>query len=176
LNFLNLQGKLEDKARVFAEKGRYDSVWAFNGVLEFLQVQIERFNHKEITAGTIRNYVKSIKLFCIMADVTIPWEKITRGLPRGRRYADDRAPTPDEIKKLCEYPDRRIKPLVYTMESSGIRVGAWDYLRWGNIRPIEQDGKIVAARMLVYANEDDSYITYITPSAYHELAEWMKYR
>jgi hypothetical protein len=66
LNFLNLQGKLEDKARVFAEKGRYDSVWAFNGVLEFLQVQIERFNHKEITAGTIRNYVKSIKLFCLM--------------------------------------------------------------------------------------------------------------
>ena len=111
-----------------------------------------------------------------MADVSIPWEKITRGLPRGRRYADDRAPTLEEIRKLCEYPDRRIKPLVYTMVSSGIRVGAWDYLHWGNIRPIEQDGKIVAARMLVYADEDGSYIGYITPSAYRELAEWMKYR
>src|SRR5215203_663130 len=111
-----------------------------------------------------------------MADVSIPWEKITRGLPRGRRYADDRAPTLEEIRNLCEYPDRRIKPLVYTMVSSGIRVGAWDYLHWGNIRPIEQDGKIVTARMLVYADEDDSYISYITPSAYRELAEWMKYR
>jgi hypothetical protein len=30
--------------------------------------------------------------------------------------------------------------------------------------------------MIVYADEDDSYITYITPSAYRELAEWMKYR
>ena len=30
--------------------------------------------------------------------------------------------------------------------------------------------------MIVYAGEDDSYITYITPSAYRELAEWMKYR
>src|SRR5829696_4137853 len=111
-----------------------------------------------------------------MADVSIPWEKITRGLPRGRRYADDRAPTLEEIRKLCESPDRRIKPLVYTMVSSGIRVGAWDYLHWGDIRPIEQDGKIVAARMLVYADEDGSYIGYITPSAYRELAEWMKYR
>ena len=65
-----------------------------------------------------------------MADIPIAWEKITRRLPRGKRYADDRAPTVDEIKKLCEYPDRRIKPLIYTMVSSGIRVGAWDYLRW----------------------------------------------
>ena len=89
---------------------------------------------------------------------------------------DDRAPTLEEIRKLCDYPDRRIRPLVYTMVSSGIRVGAWDYLRWGNVRPVEQGGKIVAARILVYADEDDSYVTYITPSAYRELAEWMNYR
>jgi integrase len=62
------------------------------------------------------------------------------------------------------------------MVSSGIRVGAWDYLRWGNIRPIEEQGKIIAARMIVYSGSDDSYITFITPSAYRELADWMKYR
>ena len=62
------------------------------------------------------------------------------------------------------------------MVSSGIRVGAWDYLQWGNIKPMEEDGKIVAARMIVYDGEDDSYITYITPPAYRELTEWMKYR
>jgi integrase len=178
LNFLNLQkeGTLEDKSRAFAEKGRNDNVWAFNSILKFIQLLKERVDRKEITAGTIRNYVKSIKLFCQMADILIPWDKITRGIPKGRRYADDRAPTLDEIKKMCEYPDRRIKPLIYTMVSSGIRVGAWDYLHWGNIQPIEQEGKTIAARMLIYAGEDDSYITYITPSAYRELAEWMKYR
>jgi integrase len=178
LDFLNLLegGILEDKSRAFAEKGRNDNVWAFNSILKFIQLLKERVDRKEITAGTIRNYVKSIKLFCQMADISILWDKITRGIPKGRRYADDRAPTLDEIKKMCEYPDRRIKPLIYTMVSSGIRVGAWDYLHWGNIQPIEQEGKIVASRMIVYAGEDDSYITYITPSAYRELAEWMKYR
>ena len=79
LGFLGFQGTLEDKARFFADKGKCDSAWAFNSILEFLQAQKERFNRKEITAGTIRNYVKSIKLFCQMADVSIPWEKITRG-------------------------------------------------------------------------------------------------
>jgi hypothetical protein len=34
-----------------------------------------------------------------MADISITWEKITRGLPRARRYADDRATTLEEIKK-----------------------------------------------------------------------------
>jgi integrase len=135
LDFFNIQkgGAREDKSRVFAEKGRDDNIWAFNGILKFIQLLKECLDRKEITAGTIRNYVKSIKLFCQMADIPIPWDKITRGIPRGRRYADDRAPTLDEIKKMCEYPDRRIKPVIYTMVSSGIRVGAWDYLRWGNI-------------------------------------------
>jgi integrase len=176
--FLNLQegAALEAKARAFGEKGSNDNIWAFNGILKFIQLLKERVDRKEITAGTIRNYVKSIKLFCQMADIPISWDKITRGIPRGRRYADDRAPTLDEIKKMCEYPDRRIKPIIYTMVSSGIRVGAWDYLHWENIQPIEQEGKIIASRMIVYAGEDDSYVTYITPSAYRELAEWMKYR
>ena len=75
----------------------------------------------------MRNYLKSIKLFCEMADIPITWKKITRGLPKGRDYADDRVPTIEEMQKLLEYPDRRIKAIVYAMASSGIRVGAWDY-------------------------------------------------
>ncbi|MGB0029101.1 MAG: hypothetical protein WBP64_19940 [Nitrososphaeraceae archaeon] len=76
-----------------------------------------------------RNYLKAIKLFTEMNDISISWKKITRGLPKGRKWADDRAPTLDEIRKIVEYPDRRIKPIVYTMVSSGMRLGAWDYLR-----------------------------------------------
>jgi hypothetical protein len=51
---------------------------------------------------------------------------ITRGLPRGRLAANDRAPTMEEIQMLVQYPDRRIKAIVSTMVSSGIRIGAWD--------------------------------------------------
>ena len=71
-------------------------------------------------------------------DILIQWKKLTRGLPKGKKYADDRVPTLEEIRKLLEYPDRRIKAIVYTMASSGIRLGAWDYLRWGHIFPIER--------------------------------------
>ena len=76
----------------------------------------------EITASTLRNFVKPLKLFCEMSDIVIPWKRITRGLPRARMAANDRAPNLEEIQKICEYPDRRIKAIIYTMVSSGIRL------------------------------------------------------
>jgi hypothetical protein len=111
-----------------------------------------------------------------MNDITIAWKKISRGLPKARRFADDRAPTLDEIRRIVEYPDRRIKPLVYTMASSGIRLEAWNYLRWSHIKPIERGGKIIAAKMTVYAGDPEEYFTFITPEAYRALSGWMEFR
>jgi hypothetical protein len=177
--FLGLEGRtIEEKSRVFVEIARKDgNNWAFNNIIRFIQFQNSRVIQKEISGATVRNYVKSIKLFCDMADLPVAWKKITRGLPRGRRYADDRIPTIEELTKLLEYPDRRLKAIVYTMASSGIRLGAWDYLRWGDIRPVEISGKIVAAKIIVYAGEeDDQYFSFISLEALDELQNWMKYR
>ena len=93
--------------------------------------QVNRVQNKEIVASTIQNYLKSIKLFCELADIEISWKRISRGLPKGKSYADDRIPTDEEIQKIIEYPDRRIKAIIYTMMSSGIRLGSWDYLAVG---------------------------------------------
>jgi len=180
LDFIGmLQGgttTLEGRARAFAKKGREDSIWALNNILKFVQFQKDRVDQKEITGATLRNYVKSIKLFCEMADMPIQWKKITRGLPKGKKYADDRIPTVEEIRKVVEYPDRRIKAIVCTMASSGIRIGAWDYLQWGHIRPIQKSNELVAAKMIVYSGDDEEYYTFISKEAYMALFEWMRYR
>ena len=174
---INEEGKtVEEKARIFANNARDDINWAFSNILKFIRFQNERVDRKEIAGATVRNYAKSIKLFCDMSDIPIPWKKITRGLPRGKKYADDRIPTLEEIRKLVEYPDRRIKAIVYTMASSGIRVGAWDYLQWGHVRSIERNGEVIAARMIVYAGEDEEYFTFISPEAWRAIEEWMTYR
>nr|MDQ3967317.1 hypothetical protein [Thermoproteota archaeon] len=128
----------------------------------------------------------AIKLFCEMNDLGtggINWKRIARGLPRMKPTANDRAPTIEEIRTLVEYPDRRIKPIVYTMCSSGIRLGAWyyedtgNYLRWKDVTPLTNDkGEIIAAKLLVYADEPEKYYTFITPEAYNELKKWMDFR
>jgi hypothetical protein len=97
-------------------------------------------------------------------------------LPKGRKFANDRAPTPEEVQTVIEYPDRRIKPLVLVTCSSGIRIGAWEYLKWKHIEPIRRDGKVVAAKIVVYAGEYEQYFSFITPEAFQALQEWMDYR
>jgi hypothetical protein len=178
-DFIGMKGQtIEEKSFSFVNKSEIEgNQWVFNNILKFMLYQIERVNKKEIVGSTVQNYVKSIKLFCEMADINIHWKKITRGLPKGKSFADDRIPTDDEIRKLLEYPDRRIKAIVYTMTSSGIRLGDWDYLKWGDIRPIEKEGMgIVAAKMIVYAGEDEEYYTFISREAFLALKESIKYR
>jgi integrase len=177
-DFINLEKErtIEERCNLFAERGKTDPDWTFNSIIGFLQFQKDRVVKREITGATLRNFVKAIKLFCEMSDIPVPWKKIARGLPKIRRFADDRAPTIEEIRKIAEYPDRRIKAVVYTMASSGIRLGAWDYLQWGHIIPIDRDGKIVAAKMIVYAGDEEEYFTFITPEAYFAMEKWMAYR
>lgn len=105
---------IERRCNDFAEKGKSNNNWAMNQIIRFLHFQKERVERKEITVATLKNFIKSLKVFCDSADLIIQWKKITRGLPRGRQAANDRAPTIEEIQKLVEYPDRRIKPIVYT--------------------------------------------------------------
>ncbi|MGA8844845.1 MAG: hypothetical protein WB511_14775, partial [Nitrososphaeraceae archaeon] len=145
-----------EQAIEFVKKAKDDDQFVYSNFLNFILTQNRRVDKKEITAGTVRNYYKAAKLFCEMNDIIVNWKKIAKGLLKEKQYGDDRAPTIDELVQLMKYPDRRIKPIVLVMASSGIRGGAWDYLKWKHITPVERDGDIVAAKIIVYAGEPDS--------------------
>jgi hypothetical protein len=89
----------EEKARQFVIRSNNNKNWAFSVIIRFLQFQTNRINQREMSAATVRNYVKAIKLFCEMADIPITWKKITRGLPRERKYADD-SPNPRGVTEI----------------------------------------------------------------------------
>ena len=53
------------------------------------------------------------------------------------------------------------------MASSGIRIGAWDYLKWKHVTPIKNEaGQIIAAKIIVYAGDVEEYYSFITPEAF----------
>jgi hypothetical protein len=113
-----------------------------------------------------------------MNDIIINWKNISKGMPAERHNADDRIPTVEEIKKLLDHPDRRIKPVVLTMLSAGLRVGSWDYLKWKHIVPITRNNMIVSAKIILTNTKINNrkYFSFITPEAYHSLKEWMEFR
>ncbi|MDQ3852454.1 MAG: hypothetical protein M3299_06440 [Thermoproteota archaeon] len=76
LDFLGYKGTKEEKARAFAAQAKADPNYAFNSILKFFQNKRDQIDRKEMAIGTVRNYVKSVKLFCDMADLQIPWVKI----------------------------------------------------------------------------------------------------
>jgi site-specific recombinase XerC len=176
-DYLNIhQTDTEECFKILTQKAKADFNWLVNAIFKYLQGHKGRVERKEISSATLRNYVKPIRLYCEQMDIPIPWKKIMRGMPKGRRYANDRAPTLQEIKKVLAYPDRRMKPMLYTMTSSGIRLSAWNYLKWNHIAPVLRDDQIVAARIQVYADDDDEYFSFITREAFNALDEWMTYR
>jgi integrase len=126
--------------------------------MKFISFQLDRVNKDEISDATVPNYYKAVKLFCEMNDLTLSWKKISKGLPNRKTSGNDRAPSIDEISKLVKYPDRRIKAIVYTMISSGIRIGAWDLLQWKHVIPIKnQKGEIIAAKLIVLSGDFNKF-------------------
>lgn len=112
-----------------------------------------------------------------MNDIIINWQKLAKCIPNGKRAAKDRAPTLDEIKKILEYPDRRIKPIVLLMISPGIRVGAFDTLKWKHVIPIKDlKENIIAAKLVIYHKDKEEYFSFITPESYNILNQWMDFR
>jgi hypothetical protein len=178
LDFIELNGTINEQARQLLAQTKDSPSLTEERFIEFVESQIERSRRGEIAESTISNYYKAAKLFCEMNDVsTINWKKIRRGIPRGRQASNDRAPTTEEIQKLVEYPDRRIKPIMYTMLSSGVRLGAWDYLQWEHVKPlINKNGEVIAAKLTVYAGDAEEYYSFITPEAYNALNEWIDFR
>lgn len=179
LDFLRMEGasSLEEQARLFVIRTRQRPQWAQDNLIRFMTLQRERAGRGEISDSTIPNYYKATKLFCEMNDIVLNWKRILCGLPRAKQAANDRAPTIEEIQKLVEFPDRRIKPIIYTMVSSGIRIGAWEYLRWKHVEPVRNDqGEVILARLTVYAEEREQYYCFISSEAHISLNEWMEFR
>jgi hypothetical protein len=180
MDYLRLNGDIDEQARTLLQNAFRDRKWLEISIINFIQFQMQRVGRREIVPSTIQNYIKSLRTFLQMNDFedgSLNWRKIRRGLPLRKDAADDRPPSKEEIKRLVEYPDRRIKVIVYIMLSSGIRVGAWDYLSWKHVKPYyNNDKKVLAARMIIYGGEPEQYTTFITPEAYSALVDYIEFR
>jgi integrase len=175
----DLRKRCNDFCNEFKERFASEGIEGCQDILmSYLDSLKNRAKEGKLNGGTIRNRKFTIKRLVekTMNIKDIDWEGLFEGLPEPSRFAQDRIYTMDEIRQICKYTDPRIKPIVYFFVSGGIRLGAWDYLKWGHINPQERNGKIVCALVEVYKDTPEQYPTLITVEAYNALKEWMEFR
>ena len=85
MTFMNLQGTIQGKCSELYEIANENVNLFQSNIIRFINSQRERIESKEISGGTVCNYVKAIKLFCNMNNIMINWKRIGKGMPSEKR-------------------------------------------------------------------------------------------
>lgn len=102
----------------------------------------------------ISNYVVPVKSFYAINDIVLNVAKIGKFMPEIHKMKKDRAYTHEEISKMVEIADERMRVVILLLASTGIRIGAVPFIKLGNL----QDMKLT-----VYETSNEQYFTFITP-------------
>ncbi|PWU81739.1 MAG: hypothetical protein DLM72_05415 [Candidatus Nitrosopolaris wilkensis] len=84
----------------------------------------------------------------------------------------------NQIRRLLEVCDDRIKVMVLLFASTGMRLGALPTLKMRNFRSvnIENDKQIKLYQITIYEGEPEEYITFCTPECSAAIDSYLSYR
>lgn len=126
---------------------------------------------------TILSYLKPVmSFFAWHKREDLNWKRITAIVPKFRRFANDRTPTLEEIRKLLSVLTIRDKALVLILLASGIRIGAIESLKLSDLERIKVGEREVGFLQIYSNTEADGYSTFCTPEALKALDAYLDYR
>jgi integrase len=101
------------------------------------------------TFRCIHNYVTPIISFYKINDIMLNTKKINKFMPPKTRVKRNRGYTHEEIRKLLDIADERMRAVILLLVSSGCRVGSIPIL---HVRDLEKAGDVY--RITIYENYD----------------------
>jgi integrase len=107
--------------------------------------------------------VSPLLTFYTINDITLPIKKIKRHYPSKKRVNRDRAYTHDEIHRMLDIADERMRAVILLLASSGIRVGAVPLLKLRNLEKVNFGNDQYIYKIIIYENEEEEYFTFCTP-------------
>ncbi|MEM2159748.1 MAG: site-specific integrase [Candidatus Nitrosotenuis sp.] len=153
-------------ATAFVSLAKKDPSLATRIIIAYVKEDNKLVFEGKLSPNTVPNHIKPIKALLDAGGVAIHWKTIYKVyLPEKKSH--DRAYERKEIQQMLDASiDVVDKVVVLVFSSSGIRVGAWDYLTWQDVIFFQNsDGTYRGAALLVYRGEPESYYTFITPEA-----------
>jgi integrase len=126
--------------------------------------------------AAIHNYVSAITAFYKINDIMLNVNKISRFMPEQRKSNKDRSYKHEEILKLLEFADERMRVVILLLASTGMRIGAIPSLRLSNLEKIEIEIETSIYKITVYENDKEEYFTYCTPECSKAIDEYLGMR
>jgi integrase len=98
-------------------------------------------------------------------------------MPEQRKSNKDRGYTREEILKLLEFADERMRTVILLLASTGMRIGAIPSLTLSNLETIDiENSGIKIYKITVYENHHEEQFTYCTPECAKAIDEYLEMR
>jgi integrase len=141
-----------------------------NQIIDF----IFSLKKRGLSQRSVKSYFVAISHFYIMNDIVLNRKKINKFINTDeRKKSKNEAYTSEQIHKLLDICDERIKAIILIYTSSGIRLAALPALKIGDTRLIESSQLY---QITVYQGYKEEYITYCTPECTKAINSYLGYR
>jgi len=141
-----------------------------------LQMKIEDYMiylKGKVSPNSVPTLYWPIQAFFEINDVMINWKKIRRLFPARVKKSGHEPWTTKDIQKMLEVAtDVRSRALIHLVASSGVRIGAIQYMKLKHLEDMQNGCKSV----LVYADDPEEYYTFLTPEASSVLDRYLQKR
>lgn len=127
--------------------------------------------NKNMRGTAIPNYINPVIKFCRVNRVILNSDYINEQIPARKKGKKTGAYTHEQIQKMLEVSDERMRVIILLSASSGVRVGAIPLLRFGNLKETEFGYKIT-----VYEGEKEEYSTFCTPECRQAIIDYKEMR
>jgi len=123
--------------------------------------------------SAIHNYVSAICKYYRTKRVYLNAKHMNEYLPEFKKSKKDRPYTYEEIHRLLDVADERMRTIILLLASTGMRIGAIPGLR---LRNIEKVSELDIYKIIVYENTNEEYSTFCTPECAKAINEYLKMR
>jgi len=124
---------------------------------------------------TCNNNIKVVRVFLTENNIDLPnklWKNLKRRGNGNSTITEDKKPTKEQLKTICEHADIRVKTMVLVLSSSGMRIGEALKLEPKDIN----FGKTPTMITLRATKNKTTRITFISNEATERLKDWLKVR
>jgi len=127
----------------------------------------------KLASNSITSRLNPVFHFYGMNDVLLNKKKIRMFKVEFFKKSRDRAYTHEEIRKILNVCDLRMKIIILLMASSGCRVGALPSLR---LRNLEKADNRNAYKLTIYEGSNEQYSTFCTPECASFIDDYLEHR